>query len=50
VLTDHERREFRSLAATFGARAFLHKGTEFDRLVEVLRPLVGLRAPTPRRH
>lgn len=50
VLTDHARQEFRALAATFGAREFLHKATEFERLVDVLRPIVRTRADGDVRH
>ena len=41
VLTDFGRPEFRALAATFGAREFLQKSTDFDRLPDVLRPVAA---------
>lgn len=50
VLTEHARSEFRALATTFGAQAFLDKATEFERLVDTLRPLVRAQASRPPRH
>lgn len=50
VLSDYARPEFRSLAATFGARVFLHKTTEFERLPDVLRPVAAERSASSVRH